>query len=398
MQDVIYLAGCAVNEIVPAADRIKSMNLDLVYAVADRHMLKAVIAMALESAGVKDVRSAQAIAMAMRRTAILDAEKTALLQRLEAAGIWYMPLKGAVLKDDYPKYGMRQMADYDFLFDADRAEDVKGIMEELGFYIGSYGKSHHDAYYKKPVCNFEMHRVLFGSLHEERLYNYYFNIKNRLLKDEGNNYGYHFSPEDFYLYITAHEYKHFIKSGTGLRSLLDSYVFLKKYDSGLNWNYIRQESEKLGFSAFENKNRNLAVHLFSGKLLSAETLTKEALTEETLTKETLTKESLTEATLKAESLSAEEKEMLGYMFFSGTHGTFENYVNNSVERNGGGVAGKLRYLQKRLFLPMDVIKVAYPVVYEHKLLLPLFVVWRIGKGVLLRSGRIVSELRFLLGK
>ena len=32
---------------------------------------------------------------------------------------------------------------------------------------------------------------------------------------EGSRYGYHFSDEDFYLYMLAHEYKHFSGSGTG---------------------------------------------------------------------------------------------------------------------------------------------------------------------------------------
>ena len=58
-------------------------------------------------------------------------------------------------------------------------------------------------------------------------------MKSRLIKDAGNNYGYHFSPEDFYMYMTAHEYKHYSSEGTLLRSLFD--IFLKGTDKVRQW-------------------------------------------------------------------------------------------------------------------------------------------------------------------
>ena len=148
-------------------------------------------------------------------------ERAAILEKLEEAGIWYMPLKGSVLKDLYPRYGMRQMADNDILIDASRAEDVKSIMQSLGFTTECFGMSNHDIYHKPPVSNFEIHTALFGLSHEEKIYVYYRDVNSRLIKDEGKRCGWHFTPEDFYVYITAHEYKHFSGGGTGLRSFLD---------------------------------------------------------------------------------------------------------------------------------------------------------------------------------
>lgn len=93
----------------------------------------------------------------MRKRGLMDAEMRTVFAQLEEAGIWYVPLKGSVLKEYYPEYGMRQMADCDVLFDKSRAEDVK----------------------------------------------------KRLIPDEGKKYGRHFSTEDFYVYVTAHAYKHY---------------------------------------------------------------------------------------------------------------------------------------------------------------------------------------------
>ena len=70
--EVIYLASCAVNRKVPESERISAMDLDEVYLLASRHMITAAIAFVLESDGYKDKRSANAIASAMRRTAIFE--------------------------------------------------------------------------------------------------------------------------------------------------------------------------------------------------------------------------------------------------------------------------------------------------------------------------------------
>ena len=102
--DVIYLASCAVKQKVPESERVSIMNLDAVYSLASRHMITAAIAFALESAGYRDKRSSNAIAVAMRKTAIFDKAWGEIRQEMEKAHIWYMPLKGAFLKEMYPKY------------------------------------------------------------------------------------------------------------------------------------------------------------------------------------------------------------------------------------------------------------------------------------------------------
>ena len=214
--DVVYLAAFAVNETVPDAARVKEMDLELLYKAADRHLLTGITAMALESAGVKERAFTQALGKAVRKVTVFDVERAAILEKLEEAGIWHMPLKGSVLKSLYPRTGMRQMADNDILCDPSRMSDVRSIMESLGFTTdSSYGRSIHDQYYKPPVCNFEIHRALFGSGHDQRMTEYYQDVKSHLILDKGSRYGYHFSDEDFYLYMLAHEYKHFSGSGTG---------------------------------------------------------------------------------------------------------------------------------------------------------------------------------------
>ena len=356
-QDLIYLVSCTVGGVKPDAERVAGMDLDALYKLASRHLLTATVAPALEAAGVKDERFVKASRSSVLKNATMDAEMDALFDELDAAGIWHMPLKGIVLQHLYPVYGMRQMSDHDILFDASRADDVKRIMEGLGFSTEHFGASNHDVYHKEPVCNFEMHRALFGPGHEEKLYEYYRDVGERLLGDGCEK---HLSPEDFYLYVTAHEYKHYSGGGTGLRSLVDTYVYLQK--QSLDMGYVAAEAEKLGIAAFEAANRSLAQHLFSG-------------------------EALTEA----------DKEMLNYILDSGVYGTVDHRVENAMSKNGWG---KIQYALNRFFVPVsrknknyEAYAGTYPLFYKHKILLPFLPFYRTFRSM--KEGRFKSEAKAL---
>ena len=356
IKDVLYLASCAVNEIRP--EHIDGMDLEEIFRIAKEQSLSALISYALESGGYKDEETISCIASALRKILIFEAEKQTLFARLDAAGIWYMPLKGAVLKDDYPALGMREMTDYDILFDSTRAEEVKEILEEQGFTTKQYHTtSNHDVYFKEPVVNFEMHRSLFGGFHDDKLYSYYLNVKDRLLKDEGDNFAYHFTGEDFYIYMIAHEYKHYSHKGIGIRTLVDTYIYLKKH-SELDWAYMEEQFEKLGIAVFEKKNRTLAMKLFGGGKIE----------------------------------KPEEDEMLDYMFGAGTYGNVDNLVENVMKKQHGG---KLRYLVRRIWLPLETVKKAYPFFYSHKILLPVLPLYRLYLSGKTRKSTVGRELKAL---
>lgn len=346
VNDVILLCGCAVNNMTATKEQTADINLEHLYRAAEKHMLTATVAYALRTAGITDKNFEQARAKSVRKVTAMDIDKALLFQKMEESKIWYMPLKGSLIKDLYPSVGMRQMSDFDILFDKTYSETIRQIFLDFGFTCERFGNGNDDVYFKPPVSNFEMHRELFNTNHKPEIYQYYRNIKDRLIKDKNNDFGYHFTNEDLYIYLTAHEYKHFSRSGTGLRSLLDTYVFWKNFGDGLDKAYISAEMQKLGIGDFEQQNRSLALHLFKG-----------------------------------ETLTEKDRQMLEYILFSGTYGTFGNSVENSVKRYGGGNKGKILYIKNRLFLPMNVVKEYYPFYYRHKILLPVLFFFRIGKAL-----------------
>ena len=362
MRTIAYLAGCVLRGVKPDTARLGELDIDELLNLAKGHTLAAVTATGLESAGIVSARTQEEVGRGIWKAAQLETDWQLVRAGLEEAGIWYCPLKGAVLKDLYPAYGLRQMADYDVLFDATRADDLRGIMEAAGFTTEHFDMSTHDVYYKLPVSNFEMHRALFGSAHDPRFVEAFADIKDRLVKDEGNAFGWHMTPEDCYLHVVAHEHKHYAGGGTGLRSSLDLYVYLRRFESEMDWAYIGERLEALGLAEFEKTQRAFAKHL-----------------------------------LDDEPLSAEEEDLFAYMATSMTYGTCEHRVANKLEAKGGGVGAKLGYLKERLFPPLDdAYAAAYPFFGERRYLLPAFYVYRLGHGLASRGKIIWREFRQVL--
>ena len=341
-KDLIYLLYCAVNGTIPDTAKVQSMDLQVLYKIAKFHTVRAAVCIALKRAGVQDNQFDQAYKKAVRKNIYLDIERSAILADFETQGIWNMPLKGSVLKDLYPEIGMREMADNDLLLNADKQEQSKEIMLSHGYTAEHYGVSNHDVYMKPPVLNFELHTTLFGSDHDETLYRYYADTKRLLRKDEDNNYGFHFSNEDFYVYMTAHEWKHYNGGGTGIRSLLDCYVYCKVKGDLLDWEYITAHCKQLEIADFEQKRRALAVKVFSSKTLL--------------------------------ELTKSELEMLMSYLTAGTYGTIENSIEKKLKQQS-----KKRYILSNMFPNLDYMKRSVGFVRKIPILYPVGIVYRWGR-------------------
>ena len=365
MTELIYLLTCAVNGTVPDSERIAALDLGKLYRQAKFHTVRAAVCIALERAGITDSAFVEAKSKAVRKVVYFDIERGNLFTEFERQGIWYMPLKGSVLKSLYPETGMREMADNDILFDKTRQADVVKIMTANGYKAEVVGKSNHDVYKKPPVLNFEMHTALFGESHDEKFYEYYREPLSLMIKDEGNKYGYHFSDDDFYVYMTAHEYKHFSGGGTGIRSLLDCYVYMKTKGESLDFGYIENQLELLGIADFERKRREAALRVFENGDVSG--------------------------------LNEDEKELLNRYLYSGTYGTMENSVKSRIEKQfrKTGSRSKWTYIKSRVFPDLKTMTVACPFVNNNPLLYPVGFVVRLVRGSTVKRKQISREYNIL---
>ena len=371
--DMIYLAACGVEGVSPDKEFLNGLDMEKLYRMSYSHFMDALVGTTLKHEGVVLPKGwNEHISKAVRKVVLFDAERAKLFSFMDQKGIWYLPLKGIVLKDYYPAVGMRQMSDNDILFDYSFCDEVQKYMESQGYEAVSVGVGNHDVYKKEPVYNFELHSALYGAMHRNNWEDYYKNIKERLILNEASSYGYHFTDEDFYVYIVSHAYKHYAGSGTGLRTLLDFYVYLKAKEQELDFAYIEKECEVLGIAEFEKQNRSLCKKVFDAAALNG-------------------MEDL------EQRLSAEEKDMLLYYLTSGVYGSVERGVENRVKkfREKTGSKSRFKYLWSRLFPDMAVIEKHYSFFYKHKTLLPFGYVYRLLKMLFDKKRRknIVREIK-----
>lgn len=357
--DLIYLVSCAVNGEKPDKKKCDKMELSDVLDMAISHSLSVASAIALEQVMTLPIDFKEAKYKAVRRQSLLNVEREKVIAALEDNGIWYVPLKGIELKNLYPKTAMREMSDNDILCDSEKMAEIKALMEGLGFVCTHYQKTHHDVYKKPPQLCFEMHRDFFNRIEYPGQYEFFEKIKDKKIKDSDNRYGYHLSNEDFYIYLLSHLYIHYKSSGTGLRSLLDIYVFYGKYKDELDLTYLERELQKLGLVEFERGTRELSIKIFTGQELTEPELVE-----------------------------------MGYYIESGSHGTTENLMMQKLENDDSRKAKK-KYIIKRIFPTDEIFKRKHPIVFRYKILYPFWVIYRPIKGAVTHPKKIIREVKRL---
>ncbi len=377
--DMLYLMACALREETPEPGRIARMDLAAVYRLSRRHSIGALIYMALEgndaflSADGELIRKWREIKeRAIRRNMLFDAERAQILAGLEQAGIWYAPLKGIVLQEMYPQYGMREMSDNDILYDVTYQKELFAFMQARGYAYQADSSEHwhHDVFQKPPVYNFEMHKTLFGADEDPSWISYCHMLSDRLTLDGKSQYGRRMTDEDFYIHMTAHTYRHYMSSGIGLRVLADTYIYLRHKKDSLDWAYVDRMLHEMGIAAFEKQCKSLTAKLFMRREDGTPALTRE------------------------------ESDMLSFFAGSGVHGTRDNLVAGKLRKwlpDEGEVTAKkkLYYLWRRI-CPDRTWFLAYEPFYaRHRLLLPFFIVKRISRKLLRSPRQVRAELAAL---
>lgn len=275
--------------------------------------------------------------MALAKEATQHIEVEQVLRSFEENRIACMPLKGYLVKYLYPQPDMRLMADVDILFKREQTRQVKKLLVGLGFAPGPRGENV-DAYYKKPFLNVEMHYRLISesSPHSE----YLSQVWDRAVQKAGCKSIYQLSHEDFFVYLLIHLTKHYANSGTGIRSLMDIWVYINHYRSELDWNYIQAELEQV-------KLREFAANICG----------------------------LGEVWFGTAQRSELHDEMAGYIFSSGVHGTKKQSVRSSLIASASSTrsigTAKQLYKMKLFFPGRKQMKIQYPFLETLPFLLPL---------------------------
>ena len=374
--DLLYLCGRALAGEAAELERVSRMDLARVHALAVSQGLSALAYYGLESALADGKPQSAPLAAwrserdkSVRRQMLFGAERAQILAWLCENGIWFAPLKGAVLADWYPRVGMREFSDNDFLYDATRRADVARFFKERGYARNADGHAAgmDDSYSKEPVYRFEMHMRLFSGYLSQEILSYFEGMENRLVSSDGSENSMRLTNEDFYLFLIAHSYKHHMSGGTGVRILCDLRVYRAHEGERLNEECIARELQAMGLAEFAASLERLAACVF-------------------------------ERNFEPSCLSAGDAEMLRALTSYGTYGTIEHQAELKVERADKQGVSTSGYVLGRI-VPDDAWWDAnFPFANKHRWARFPLLLFRYARAVVEpeRRARIAAEVKALL--
>jgi len=249
------------------------------------------------------------------------------------------------------------MGDIDILIKPEKRHQVRKIMETLKYSTKVFNKNNEDIYFKKPCINIEIHTELFEK--KSVYFNFYKNIWKNLIKQKDNSSEYTFSNEDFYIFLITHFAKHYFHAGSGIRNIIDIYLYRHKYTKQLDKEYIKQKLKEMELLEFEKDILSLIDTWFYGK-----------------------------------KITPKIKEMQEFLFSSGLYGKEENVYYNKLKK----YKNKTNYLLHRIFLPVKEMKNHYPILNYTLFLLPFFWFYRLLTTMIQNPKTIILELKNILRK
>lgn len=188
----------------------------------------------------------QTIALFARRGALAEE----LSQTLSRNGIDHIVMKGYVLRGYYPVPELRTFGDIDIVI---RLEDRKKS-DELLRSLGYQPEADWEPVFRyiKEVEYYEIHtEIMDVNVTDKTDYRGYFRDLWRYAEADGGHC-YRFRPEFHFVYLLTHLAKHVTGSGAGVRMYLDVAAFLRHFGGSLDWEWVRQELEKLRLTEFAN--------------------------------------------------------------------------------------------------------------------------------------------------
>lgn len=295
-------------------------------------------------------------------------ERDSIFQKLEENHIEYIPLKGCILKEMYPKQEYREMTDLDIVVHEKDQAAVGCLMESLGYASdGLDDKKKDDSYRKEPFMHVEMHRHLLSSFQFRRMH-----IDDDFMQNPFDyaepaavNYRYQFTDSDTYYYLLMHLAKHYLINGAGIRQFIDLAVFRKHRQ--IDADYVRNKLEKNGLAQFMSDTEQLL--------------------------------SVWENDIKAHESIADMERII---FESGSFGSVASKVDNQRKlMKLSKDTSIVKYLEHRLFPPYKLMIDYYPKLKRAPILLPVYWVYRLIKTTRKDNAakdKYTQELKYIIKK
>ena len=260
--------------------------------------------------------------------------------------IYFIPLKGSVLRDFYSEPWLRISCDIDILVRPQDLERATNILIKYGYTFVEKG-SHDVSFASENNVHLELHYdVIEKEYNIAKVSEVLENIWDYAFPKENCKYEHILTNEMFYFNHIAHMAKHFVHGGCGIRPFLDLWILNQKME-------------------FDNEHKK--------DLLKKGGILTFADSAEKLVEVWLTKGDYTQTI----------KDMEIYVFDGGVYGSLEN----QIAMNQAATGSKFKSLLSKIFLRYDIIKLYYPILQKHKWLLPFFEIRRWCRLMFLKEHR-----------
>lgn len=302
-------------------------SFDGLMKLAQRHEVQSMAAYGLLLSGglscEQEARCRKEVYRILAYQERMKKEFAGICEVMEKAGLPYMPLKGAVIRDFYPEYWLRTSGDIDIL-----VSDVEWAAELLVENGCLYrGKGSHDITLISPQgIPIELHFQLIdtdpvAATLLEQVWQYSFCREGSCC--------YEMEPEMLYFYHIAHMAKHMLAGGCGIRYFAD--IWILQQSLSLNPEKKQQMLRAGGLWAFAEQAEHLSQMWFGNRDPDPQVLELEAFI------------------------------LNGSVFGS---------QSNLLKVRRSAVDTSLGFLVRRIFLPYDQLVLQYPELKRYPVLLP----------------------------
>lgn len=182
----------------------------------------------------------------------------ALNQKLQAAGVKPLVVKGIICRNLYPKPDCRASGDEDILIPAEQLAQAHRVLAEFGMHTTLDREQAAKAYeipYRKAESPLyiELHKHLFPPQSEAYgdLNRYFEGVHKRATAEEIQGATvYTLGCTDHLFYLICHAFKHFLHSGFGIRQVCDIILYANRYGEQIDWMRVLKNCKEIRADKF----------------------------------------------------------------------------------------------------------------------------------------------------
>ena len=266
--------------------------------------------------------------MALYRYTQIQYELDQICAVFEAEQIPHMPLKGAVIRQYYPKPEMRTSCDIDLFVPPEYLDAAVEALASKLHYRKDKKYIYDFALFSPTNVHVELH---FNLVEDAKRYQKILsNVWKSARLDTGCQYRYLMSNEMYVAYHIIHMEKHFLNGGCGVRPFVDLWIIKNKMT--FDADALMKLMEQCSLRRFAECVFRLCDVWFGDLPHDGTTV-----------------------------------EMQNFIFSAGIYGSLKNKMSISQAEKGG----KMKYYISRIFLPLGLLKIQYPFLEKYPFLYPV---------------------------